>query len=182
MDKLDQRIAELRTERAAIDARIEALQGDRDRLDFRLEGLMEAAALRPLFLVGAGASLPSEQSAAITAPRKQRGGRQPGTITGPWKRTLVAWYLRDPEGHGLDNATVLEIARQCGVRGNDHSIRDRIRKYRDDRHLIESAPGGNRVKAETYERFRPHGSSNVEDQEPAAAMNPEMDPVMDGVE
>ncbi len=146
MDRLDQLIAATRQSLAQMDAEIAALTAGRDSVVLRLRTLEEAAKLRP--------SLVDEIETAIRtearAPR--RSGRQAGSISRTWKEILLAINLMD-SGDGVSFEEIIRTAQSLSPKATDHSIRDRIRKYRDKLGFVEVVGNKFRIKKEVVEKF-----------------------------
>ena len=148
MDQLDERIAESRREIAAMDAAIDDLAGRRARAALRLEVFEEAASLRPL--VGRAPRAPHTNATDKESSQRKKGGRP---ISPEWRLTLVAMDDEYPTV-GCLYEDIFRIARGFGIKGTEHSSRDRVRKYQERLHLLDRIGDKFRVKPEIADRFR----------------------------
>ncbi len=160
MDRLDKRILEVRTEVASIDGQLGVLRARRERLALQLEAYEEAVQLRPSVAAASSAMiaeppLSPQATNGRASPPKTRGGRRAGSITRTWQMILLEWADKDVDGDGLDYSEVRQLAQDRGAGGTIHSVRDRVRKYRDNLRIIEETPAGKfRVKKEVADRYR----------------------------
>jgi hypothetical protein len=67
-------------------------------------------------------------------------------ITNAWKQILIRWYERSPTV-ALDYLDVWQVAKEVGLETNLHSIRDRVRKYRDRLVLLRMQAAANIVSS-----------------------------------
>lgn len=146
MDELDRRIAATRERLMHLESELAALKAKRDEAALSLGIFEEAARLRPSG--DARASL----GGALLAPEERKGGRKPGAISQNWKRVLVS-MAREDDGGGITQDRTVVIAREIMPTATDHSIRDRLRRYRDKLKLVESVGDRFRVKKDVAEKF-----------------------------
>jgi len=164
MDELDKLIQATRVEiQTTIPREFQELERRRDRAHMRLEILEEAARLRPGLGDVEGAATQPESVAPLAlldqvlsgevGGQKRKGGRQLGSLSADWKRVLVAWAAAD-NGSGLTYREIANCAANVGVKVTEHTVRDRIRKYRDRLGFVEATGDSkHRVKKEIVARF-----------------------------
>lgn len=146
MDKLDRVIADLRAEMDTIDAHIVSLQRRREAVALRYGILQEAASLRP--------ALEGPLLGGTPPAVARKGGRQPGSISKKWQEILINVDLLDISRKGLTFQEIYEITQVAGVATTLHSVRDRVRKYRDVHGYLEEVTEGRfKVSADALDRF-----------------------------
>ncbi len=107
------------------------------------------------------------QKPTPTSPRgggSANKGRQPGAISGEWRKTLLAMAAKYPTGATEDE--IAELARLAGlpnVRPKD--VRDRMIKYETHRY-VEAHPNGWQVTEHAIKRFGGASPSSSAAQEP----------------
>ncbi len=161
MDKLTALIVETERDIRRMYENIESIEREIDQKKLRLDVLKEADRLRPPIddedgvYPDAGQSLPSEGMPSTDSAHKRKGGRQPGSISMDWRKTLIGMddHARlFNQGLGFDG--IYQLAKSHGVKGGEHSVRDRIRKYCDRLKLLERDGDTFRVRPEIAGHYR----------------------------
>ena len=156
MDALDSLIVNAREAIQGLEGKIHILQDDLKLARVRLEALEAAASARPApsAQLAAGVTLKVVGHAGAVADFVRRGGRRPGSISRDWKQVLVLLADSDPSEAGYDYADIQNAAEAVGIDSGLSGIRDRIRIYADETHLVDRIGSKFRVKREVADRFR----------------------------
>lgn len=143
MDDLDRLILEREKDLAEIQQRIEILHSSRDAALIELNALRRAATLRPIL----GPTSTEQKRGAGSAKR----GKQAGSISSKWKDVLRQLVALGNEA--ADYSQIFSVALNAGIEGKEHSVRDRVRKYRDHGFFKEVSDGKFVVTDEAMRRF-----------------------------
>ena len=155
MDALDLLIAERRKTILAVEAEISAREAEVVRLresialaTVELAAFEKAAMLRPL---PTNAQADDDVSDASDGSDGKRRGRQRGSISHAWRKTLGHLHIT---GERFDYEKMLHVAQNHGISSSLASIRDRARDYVNQGILEGTPEDGFVVTADAVHRFK----------------------------
>jgi hypothetical protein len=142
MDKLDTAIENKRKERAD-------LQRQLDVVTIELRALEEAAALRPIDVVGFTAVPVKPVMRLADGDEPKRGGREPGCISKKWRVALRDLARRSNPYRTTDEIYLVTRTR---VRASLPAVKERVRSY-VAMGFMEESEGRYRVTQHAIEKF-----------------------------